>query len=891
MTLSRLPLWFWMGLSLIVAATAAGVAFVFHSGSWGSAATLVTTLVTVVTTGASAAGWLWKLARPTGAEPLPLERAADQLAEQLRRQWERAAAERGLTSLAPIPLRWRWSPRPVAGPIAEAVGGTGGRRFAPLPGMAAVTAEQLRSGTLTDLLGVYGGLGSGRLIVLGEPGAGKTGAGILLLRDALAHRATLMAGDRARVPVLVLVTPRGWDPTAEPFAEWLAASLARNYALLRAPQYGGDAARRLIEDGCLAVILDGLDELPEALRPVALRALDEQVTFRLVVLTRSEELVAAVSGGHLRGAAALELLPIGPHQVAEYLTSGQIDPLPVPWRHVIDHLREHPKGALAHALTTPLMLTLLRDTYGPEEGVDELLDGSRFGSEKAIEDHLLDRVLTAAYTPRPGQPVPRYTVDQARRWLGQLARRMNEDGIRDLAWWRIPRWVSAWPRVFATVVIVGLFSAFLVWPLAGLAAHLPVLSAFPAEPSTTRAVVFARGLGYAFMFGLGLLLVPPPGGQSPPQRERPRWSTADIPLILLLGAGVGLGSGLENGLVGSVTNGLAIGLVSSFVVGLGFVLGGGPPQRLGWLRWSGTDTRTNLRTGLVIGLVIGLVAGLGYGFGYELTNGLQYGFMVGIGYLLVIAVGGRTSRLRSQLQWNRTSTPATLLIGFVIAIVSTGGYGIIYVLIVMLGGRPSQQRSQLRWSRTTAPITLLTGLVAVPVYQLWCQLTIGDRSEFILALGLGFGLMAGLVLGFRPPPEATSPLDPQSLWRRERQAGLVAGLVVGLVIGLVYGLGYGLRFGLAVGLVYGLTGGLVAGLGSGLVSSATWAAALANAQLQRRDKAPARLLRFLDDARQRQILRTVGPVYQFRDARLQNRLAAAYETMLREAPDTHVVPA
>jgi hypothetical protein len=109
-------------------------------------------------------------------------------------------------------------------------------------------------------------------------------------------------------------------------------------------------------------------------------------------------------------------------------------------------------------------------------------------------------------------------------------------------------------------------------------------------------------------------------------------------MILLLGAGVagvGVGSGLENGLVGSVKNGLAIGLVSSFVVGLGFVLGGGPPQRLGWLQWSRTDTRTNLRTGLVIGL--------------------QYGFMVGIGYLLVIVVGGRTSPLRSQLRWSRTS--------------------------------------------------------------------------------------------------------------------------------------------------------------------------------------------------------------------------------------------
>jgi hypothetical protein len=35
------------------------------------------------------------------------------------------------------------------------------------------------------------------------------------------------------------------------------------------------------------------------------------------------------------------------------------------------------------------------------------------------------------------------------------------------------------------------------------------------------------------------------------------------------------------------------------------------------------------------------------------------------------------------------------------------------------------------------------------------------------------------------------------------------------------------------------------------------------------------LMRFLDDARERNVLRTVGPAYQFRHARLQDRLAAA----------------
>lgn len=67
------------------------------------------------------------------------------------------------------------------------------------------------------------------------------------------------------------------------------------------------------------------------------------------------------------------------------------------------------------------MLTLVRDTYRPGDHVDEILDTSRFCDRQTVEDHLLDRVLPAAYTARPGQPPPRYTLAQARQWLGFIA--------------------------------------------------------------------------------------------------------------------------------------------------------------------------------------------------------------------------------------------------------------------------------------------------------------------------------------------------------------------------------------------------------------------------------------------------------------------------------------
>lgn len=124
------------------------------------------------------------------------------------------------------------------------------------------------------------------------------------------------------------------------------------------------------------------------------------------------------------------------------------------------------------------------------------------------------------------------------------------------------------------------------------------------------------------------------------------------------------------------------------------------------------------------------------------------------------------------------------------------------------------------------------------------------------------------------PPEgrrqlAPVPLSPPSSWRRDQAFGLAVGLVLGLGLGLAFSPGVKHLAWLAAGLVDGLIFGLVWGLSFGM----TWTASLAFAQLALRWHTPARLLRFLDDARQRDVLRTVGPVYQFRHARLQDRLA------------------
>ena len=422
---------------------------------WGLVATVVT-----IATGWMSWAWRTRARASAGAvDEAAIDHLADVLARAVNGQWTRAAADRGLLVPEPIPVRWRRPSVPLAGPAAAAAAARG---FGPLPGMTLVTAAQLARGDISDLHRLYAGLGSGRLVIAGAPGAGKSGAAVLLILAALAHREQVAEADRPRVPVPVMFTLHGWDPIAQPVLDWLALRLGQTYPVLAGPD-GAAKSARLLAEGKIAVILDGLDEIPADLQPAALRALSQQATFRLVVLSRTGEMAAAAAQSHLDGAAAVELQDVDAATAAGYLTRVQLDPPPAGWRELTARLRRAPSSPLAQALGSPLTLGLLRDTYRGPDDARELLgfSGSPASavSRDEIVDRLLDRVLPAAYAQQPGQPPPRYDLQKAHRALSQLAARMNQDGTRDLRWWTIPRWVTAGPRI----LVAALALAFAVW--------------------------------------------------------------------------------------------------------------------------------------------------------------------------------------------------------------------------------------------------------------------------------------------------------------------------------------------------------------------------------------------------------------------------------------------
>jgi hypothetical protein len=162
------------------------------------------------------------------------------------------------------------------------------------------------------------------------------------------------------------------------------------------------------------------------------------------------------------------------------------------------------------------------------------------------------------------------------------------------------------------------------------------------------------------------------------------------------------------------------------------------------------------------------------------------------------------------------------------------------------------------------------------------------RTVYWLAVGAFLGLLLGLLIGFvRAGRRSVTRSGPRALWRQDAYATATAAVAFGAII-------------VTVSVVYGLTdmadlftAGFVAArleweAATNVVYLALWfavwpLAAMVVSEVGRfgvattlawiRGRGPLRLLRFLEDARERQIIRQAGTVYGFRHARLQSRLA------------------
>lgn len=205
----------------------------------------------------------------------------------------------------------------------------------------------------------------GRLLLLGEPGAGKTISLLLFIRDSIIRR---LQDISQPLPILGIV-PTWTNEPGRSFSDWLQSS------------YGApDNVKSILDSGNALLILDGLDELI----PEGLSSVDPQTIFvqelpsnnKIVLTCRVRTSQFLTDYFPLNGAVLVS--PLTENQIKQYL-----DPFK-DLKSLIDSECE-----LTNLLDTPFMLCLFAEAFhdADKHELDSLLLG--------LQDkfHLKDKIV------------------------------------------------------------------------------------------------------------------------------------------------------------------------------------------------------------------------------------------------------------------------------------------------------------------------------------------------------------------------------------------------------------------------------------------------------------------------------------------------------------------
>jgi GTPase SAR1 family protein len=695
-----------------------------------------------------------------------LAEIADELARAVAAQWEDEAGVRRLNDPYPLPVSWEAADSSLAGPwdTLAKLASTGAGWPPPFADKWAARPEDL-AGSGNQLANVLGRVPTGRLVVLGEPGAGKTALMVRLVLDLLGRR-------EPGKPLPVLAALSSWDPDAQDFTEWLTSQLLITHPAMGRPAPGDPQRSRaaaLLDAGLVLPVLDGLDEIPIKARRTAIERISGALRpGRPLVLTcRTAEFRDALRprGGAettFRSAAIIRLLPLDAASVRDYLRQSADGPAAeARWGPVL-RLVGTP-APVSQALRTPLMLSLARAIYGSRPG-DQTgtppdpaeLTSTELSSRDAVESRLFDGFIPALYRDlrvgRPGRRSKRL-ADRVEPALVRLAQDLGES--TDLRWWK--PWTGD-ARAVENIELVLPIAAAALTGLAGSAAF----------------------------------------GDSIPRR-----------------------------LAAAVTAGIGLFLLMQFTVPTEGVAPR-PGVSWGWERAWGHSLWTPIRVTLMCGLAL---------------------------------------------------VPAVWLD---VTVSPLGAAAWVLACLLALGLQPTSELTEAATPRlslarerhATLAIVSATGLVIGPGLGLACGTALG------LLVGLTSGITAGLVAGLVVFPVASLFLfgvllrhvDPQIDLPLEVMAlamSLGSSLLLAADIAVIFALGHPVATGVLVGCVYGVT----LGFGATVIQSSWPRWLIVRIRLSTSRQAPWRLLKFLEDAHRRGVLRQSGAVYQFRHLKLQHRLA------------------
>lgn len=734
------------------------------------------------------------------------KRLVDYQSEKVGEQW----AQQGFNERLPLTVSWQVAEQDLFDGWSAIVTAAGAAH----PGRAWPARPQYLGRADGNLRATLADVPTGRLVVLGGLGTGKSSLLLQLMRAMLKSAGD---GKTGRIPVLVQLA--SWDPNRHDLPTWLERTLAAEAGVLRRPvlvdQQQVNPVRELFSRGRLLLVLDGLDEMPQESRGSAITEINRLEPDRpFVVSSRIPEYqAAAAQAASLHYAAAIELRPPRPADVADYLTEHGSAAQRERWAPVLALLgTDAPVGTV---LDTPLMAYLARTAYSQgvlRDPIDLIAhgdkakpgkDGSITAADRveAIERYLFSAYLDAKYAARARSVKQAYRPDRARRWLTTLAGQLENrpDDTVNLAWWDLPA-ALPWSRVLVGLA-VGLPSALITGLAAGLGTHV--------------GSGFGLGLGAGICVALAVGL---PIYWFRRSRQRP-----------LQGLAFGLAGGFLGGVLAGALSmigfGFAPGLFGGVAGGLGVGVAAGPTSgRLG---------------GFVGAMAGGLVAGCLAGVGSGLPAGLINGLGVGLGAGLIAALSARPAPAQG-VRWSPVGLIGGLAAGSAVGAVASIQAGLEFGVIAgaviwgLSGLAAGLSRVPAPWQDSVSPRTSMAR----------------DRAAFAIA-GLGGGGAVGactLVI-----------------------VGVAAAHEVHAVITVPYLLANGWATGVSVGLVCGLVLAVVQTSWGAYVVTLWWYALRGRLPWRL-------LRFLADAHQPRHILRRVGTRYQFWHRELQRHLAPRRET-------------
>ena len=339
--------------------------------------------------------------------------------------------------------------------------------------------------TGTKMLEVFDDMGH-TLLILGEPGSGKTTMLLELARDLIAR-----SEKDINEPIPVIFNLSTWIDSKKSINEWLMDQLNNIYKI------PSKIALQWIENDELLILLDGLDEIPSAHQNECIKKVNEfrrEHFMPLVVCSRASDYESLDVKLELQ--CAILLLPLTPQQVNDYLNAmgSKADTL----RWLIQNNPIHDELS-----RTPLMLNIMTIVYQ-----DKFIEESKkFDTIEAQRENLFDLYVDYMFKRRGSSLL--YSRNKTKHWLSWLAKKMHNNNqsifiIEEMQ----PEWLES--RIQQWIVTKGIMMLVILfgWLLFGIVLKLIYeLVAYTFNAQLVSNLLFLSspnqtGLIYGLIFGL-----------------------------------------------------------------------------------------------------------------------------------------------------------------------------------------------------------------------------------------------------------------------------------------------------------------------------------------------------------------------------------------------------